>query len=427
MRPARQLSPARPIAAALALAAVTAGAARAQDGAPDARWQAWYGCWSAAPDTAVDGPGAALVGPPAGAGAVACVTPAGAAGVEVTSVAGGRVVGRDRLDASGARRAFQREGCAGWERGEWSADGRRVYLRSEMTCANNVRRTGDGVLAFTRGGEWLDVRAASVNGYTGVRTRRYRPAAAPAGLPTDVAAALEGRGLGVETARASASVPASSADVVEVTTRAGAPVAAAWAAELGQRFDVSARQLAALADGGVPGSVTDVLVATAYPERFALGPSGAERTLRERRDASDDGSRTGPVAMMTPGFGGWGWDGLSPLGFSPFGLNAWNTGFIPGLGFVPRGGFWGAGPVVVARPSAPASGERGRVVPGRGYTGGDGASSGSARPAGGGPSASPAVSRGGYSGGSSSGAARSGGSSSGSSSSGGGRTAKPRP
>jgi hypothetical protein len=436
MRNHRPFRPALP--AALLLAAAAAPAA-AQDvaarSADDPRWQAWYGCWTAASDSAdrTDSAGTAA----GGKAPVTCVTPAGGAVVEVTTVAGGRVIGRDLVDASGAQRPFDRDGCRGWERAEWAADGRRVHLRSELACANNVRRAADGVFAFTRAGEWLDVRGATVGGYTGVRTLRYRPASEPSGLPAEVAARLTGRALGVETARAAASAPASTADVVDVNRRAGAPVAAAWLAGLGQRFNLDARGLAALADAGVPGSVTDVLVATAFPQRFALGPSGAERALRDGRGALDDEparGRPGPVAVMTPGWGGWGggwgWDGLGfgSLGFGSFGLNSFANGaFVPGLGFVPRGGFWGAGPVVVVRPG-PGAGEgstlRPRVVPGRGYSAGDYTGSGSARPtgsSGSGASASPSVSRGGYSGGGSSGA-----SSGGASSSGGGRTAKPR-
>ena len=442
MRLALPLRPTRAIPAAVALAAL-AGRAAAQgvpnDNAPaaaasDARWQAWYGCWSAAPDSA-EGAGAGL----RGESAVTCVTPAGGSAVEVTTVAGGKVAARDRLDASGVQRRFDRDGCTGWEKGEWAADGRRVYLRTELACANNVRRTGDGVLAFTRAGEWLDVRGATVGGYTGVRTVRYRPALEPSGLPAEVAAALKGRSLGVETARAAVSGPATTADVVEVTRRAGAPVAAAWVAELRQRFAIDARQLAALANAGVPGSVTDVLVATTFPQRFALGPSGAERTLRESRDANDARGRPGPVAvLMSPMYGGWGWDGLgfgpfgyNTLGYNALGYNAWNTGYYP------RGGYWGTGPVVIVRPGPTAGGDRPRIVPGRGYSQGDNASSGSARPSGSAPSrgwgSEPAVSRGGYSGAttSSGGAASTSGSSAGGSSStssdGGGRTAKPRP
>lgn len=447
MRLALPLRPTRALPAAVALAALAGRAAaqavpndNATGAAPDARWQAWYGCWSAAPDSAEPRTGAG----PRGQSAVTCVTPAGGSAVDVTTMAGGKVAARERIDASGAQRRFDRDGCTGWEKGEWAADGRRVYLRTELACANNVRRTGDGVLAFTRAGEWLDVRGATVGGYTGVRTVRYRPALEPSGLPAEVAAALTGRSLGGETARAAASAPATTADVVEVTRRAGAPVAAAWVAELRQRFAVDARQLAALADAGVPGSVTDVLVATTFPQRFALGPSGAERALRESRDANDPRGRPGPVAvLMSPVYGGWGWDalGFGPFGYNALGYNAWNGGYYPGAGYYPRGGYWGTGPVVIVRPGPNAGGERPRIVPGRGYSQGDNASSGSARPSGGSPSrgwdSEPSVSRGGYSGGttSSGGAASSAGSSSSGSSSGssstssdgGGRTAKPRP
>jgi hypothetical protein len=174
--------------------------------------------------------------------------------------------------------------------------------------------------------------------------------------------------------------------------------------------------------------VTDVLVATAYPQRFAVGPSGAERALRDGRTADDLGrGRPGAVAVMSPMYGGWGWDafGLGPLGF-----NAWNSGFFPGggfgpgVGFLPRGAFWGAGPVVVTRPSGPpASDTRLRVVPGRGYTRDD-EGSGAGRSSAGSSGGSVVRSGGGSSGGSSSGESSSSGSGS---ASGSGRTAKPRP
>jgi hypothetical protein len=218
----RRLAPsfrpaARAVPAALVLAAALSGGAHAQDAAADPRWQAWYGCWVAAVDSA-DG---ADVAPAPTATPVVCVTPAGGAAVAVTTLAAGQVARRDRIDASGVQRRVDRDGCAGWDRGEWSTDGRRAYLRTELTCANNVRRTGDAVLAFTRDGEWLDVRGATVGGYTGVRTTRYRPAPAPAGLPADVATALPAGSMGVETARLAAAAPARTADVVEVTRRAG--------------------------------------------------------------------------------------------------------------------------------------------------------------------------------------------------------------
>jgi uncharacterized membrane protein YgcG len=434
MRPVRlaRFPSARAVPAALVLAAAATGRAAAQnapasDAAADPRWHAWYGCWSAAPDSAVRAGAVLRAEAP-----ITCVTPAGGSAVDVTTVVAGKVAARDRVDASGAQRRFDRDGCAGWERGEWAADGRRVYLRSELTCANNVRRTGDGVLAFAAGGEWLDVRSATVGGYTGVRTVRHRPAPAPFGLPADVAAALKTGGLAVETARAAVSAPATTADVVDVSRRAGAPVAAAWLAELRQRFALDARQLVALADAGVPGTVTDVLVATSFPQRFALGPSGAERALREPR-AADDAlalGRPGPVAVLnSPLYGGWGWNAY---GLGPFGYNAWAPGFGYGLGYYPRGGYWGSGPVVVVRPGPTAAGERPRFTPGRGFSQGDNPTVGSARttesqPA---PSrewsgSSPSMGSGGFS----SGGASSGGASSSGASSGGGeaRTAKPRP
>jgi hypothetical protein len=170
----------------------------------------------------------------------------------VTTIAGGKVAGRDRVDASGERRAFERDGCTGWERADFAGDGRRVHLRTEMTCANNVRRTGDAVFAVTAAGDWLDVRGATVGGYTGVRTLRYTPVPAP--RPPGRAGRgarrpLDRRGDGARGGRR----PCDHAGRRRRHASVGAPVAAAWAAELRQRFDVGARQLAALADAGVPG------------------------------------------------------------------------------------------------------------------------------------------------------------------------------
>src|SRR3954470_10622086 len=92
----------------------------------DTRWQPWLGCWSATPPRFVD-----LEAPPQ----QVCIVPAaGASAVDVVTVSGSTIVSRERIDANGEHRPSERDGCTGWESAEWSADMRRVYLLSEVTC-----------------------------------------------------------------------------------------------------------------------------------------------------------------------------------------------------------------------------------------------------------------------------------------------------
>lgn len=425
MRTSRSVSPRRPgvALAALAGALVAApAAATAQDvAAPDARWQAWYGCWTAAPVDS-EAPTAAPHAP------VVCVTPAGGSAVEVTTVAEGKVVERDRLDAGGAPRALNRDGCAGSERAAWSADGRRVFVTSDLTCTGGARRAGTAVLAIS-GDRWVDVRTATVQGHTEVRSLSYRPTPEPFGLPADVRDVLRGRALAVSTTRIAAGAPLTVEAVVEANRAVGAQATSAWLAESRQRFTLDARQLTALADAGVPGTVTDVMIAVSHPGVFALGPAGTGRTTQPGTLAV---GRPGPVVWaLSPGYGGaYGW---SPFG--GYGYNAWNYGYGPGFGygaggFFP-GGYWGSGPVVIVRPGVGGTGQRATLTRGRGYSQGSNPSQGSA----GSPrndaartSSSGSWSSGGSSGGSASGSSGGsmgrGGYSGGGSSSGG--TAKPR-
>ncbi len=77
--------------------------------------------------------------------------------------------------------------------------------------------------------------------------------------------------------------PMQMADVIEAS-RAVAPGALEAALiESRARFPLSSRALVALADAGVPGSVTDLMVAMSYPQAFSV-----ERAMRDDRLASFD-------------------------------------------------------------------------------------------------------------------------------------------
>src|SRR3972149_987910 len=115
-------------------------AARAQS--VEARWQAWIGCW--APVLAEDTAGRAL-----GSAVRVCIAPAaGISAVEVTTINAGKVTNRTVIEANAEPHAVTRDGCEGTETARWSETGRRLYLRSSLTCADGTRRSSSGVLSF---------------------------------------------------------------------------------------------------------------------------------------------------------------------------------------------------------------------------------------------------------------------------------------
>jgi hypothetical protein len=433
------------LAAGLLAAAPRAGAQAPQT---DPRWQPWLGCWA---------PVAAQKTPTRGAPTQAllvCVVPvSGAAGVDFATVSDTDVVARDRLDASGERRPVEREGCAGWEAAQWSSDGARAYVRSELTCQGNFRRRSSGVMALTPEGEWLDVRAVTAGSQRGVRVLRYQPVPLPENLPTDIAAALRGAGWLRAAAPAAPTAEISTADIAEASHQLDPDVVEAWLAESDQQFHMNAARLLEAKRAGIPGDVVDVMVALSYPRVFTINPASREAEFR----APPEGART----AADYGYGGagyswggyyyspYGWDSWWPYGwgmynpmygyspYGPYGYAPWYGGYGGWYG----GWYYGGGGGVLIVTGSGASADHGQVVKGRGYTQGGGSTGRGAQPRGT-PSARPqgypegrratGGDRGSSAGASqpSSGGSQprsqpsSGGSSSGSS---GGRTAKPRP
>jgi hypothetical protein len=364
-----------------------------------------------------------LVSPPA-AGRLVCVVPAaGTSAVDIVTVADRQIVSREHIDATGAHRASDRDGCRGWESSEWSSDARRVYLQSEYDCAGGVKRRTTGLIAMTVKGEWLNITGVAVRENTGVRILRHRPAAVPSALLAEIAPALEGRALAVETARVASAAPIGSAAIVDASRHVDAAVVEAWLGESGQKFTVDAKRLVELADAGVADRVIDILVALSYPKVFSIKPSPT---------AVGELAGTEPPAGIQTGIGGaesplgcgsytyglslYAFDGCSPYGYGFYGAR---YGYSPYnyLGYDDYGYGGGYGgwylatqpAIVLINPSDNASSTHGQVVNGRGYVQGNTESSAS--------------------GGSSGGSAPSSGSSgetSGAASSGGDRTAHPR-
>ncbi|MGI8546848.1 MAG: hypothetical protein ACR2M1_05860 [Gemmatimonadaceae bacterium] len=343
-------------------------------------------------------------------------------GVDVATVADGKIVARERIDATSQKYARTRDGCNGVESADWSADGRRVYLRSDYTCPGSIRRTSTGVFAISPAGEWVDVEGIATGAGKGVRTLRYDDAGAPAGLPSEIASAISGRALAVNAARTADAAPITAANIVEATHKLDPAVVEAWLVDRGQGFSINARQLIDLADAGVPSNVTDAMVALSYPRSFAVdsaqyaggavdGASGAlgARGYRTGRNVDVFINPSYPVGYGYSRYGYSPYDRYSPYGYySPY--SAYGRAY---------GGWYGVPAVIVLKGNQPTDAQStGRLVKGRGYTQsdpGNAASAGSAHPR---PSPS--------AGSSTSAEGRSSGSGS-ESTSGSGRTAKPRP
>ena len=369
-----------------AMAALGALSVGAQGVTVDQRWQPWIGCWQppSGETTASESPRV-------------CVIPAsGSAGVTMVSFMNGKETSRQQLDASGQQRAVERDGCTGWESSQFSADDRRVYLRSELTCSGSLKRVSSAVLAMSPEGDWIGAESVSAGGGTGLRVTRYRDAGVPADVTPEIASAIGGRRVALETARIAAGAPIGQAAVIEATRHLNAAVVQALLAERGQRFDLDASQLASLADAGVPGSVTDVMVALSYPHKFVLDRDARIVELH----ASGDSTRGGGVygRGMLPGYAGRSacspfssiYDpyrfayGVIPFSYaispypydyslSAFGSQCGMYGFSPygyGSGYGSYGygrayGYWGSGPYVIVRGATRPSGQ---AVNGSGYT-----------------------------------------------------------
>jgi hypothetical protein len=394
----------------------------------DSRWLPWLGCWQ-----------------PTGAGAsevIVCVSPQeSGTGVEVRTVSGGQAIGTRTLVADGQRHEFTDLECTGWQTARFSEDGRRAYLRSQMTCDGQVR-AASAIMAMATPNEWLDAQSVGSGEDRAARVVRYAPASDERVRAAGLLPPSPERVLATADARLLAAADLTLDDVTEASRQVDAEALEAFIVEMGQPFPVDADGLIALAEAGVPERVIDLVVAVSFPDRFALDREDVNASLRpaEQRERGQR-DRYDPFGW---GLGRYGYGSCYGLGisgpwygdpflYSPYGYgrgcyDSFYNGFGYGWGYFGR-------PIIVVR--GPDDGgdsvePRSRVVNGRGYTRGGSGSSGSARGSSGGSAVSgsstgrtavPRATSGGYTTGSSSGSA-SGGSSGGGSSS--GRTAKTR-
>jgi hypothetical protein len=242
-------------------------------------------------------------------------------------------------------------------------------------------------------------------------------------VPAEIASALRERSAGVEAARLRAGASIGATAVIEASRSADSTVVAAWLLEREQRFALDSKTLVQLADAGVPGAVTDALVAVSNPAVFRVARASAPSDSLPLATVS---SRRRTSAMVVP-YDPWMWGtyGLDSYRYGyPYGYGYGYGYGYSGYGYGYNNGYYGgyAPPIIIVTGREPGAAAAGQMVRGRGYTQPAGSPSTGApaheRPSRSEPTYTPTSS------GSSSSSPSSGGSSSGGSSE--GRTAKPR-
>ena len=386
------------VLAALAVGPVPDAAAQgaSQDAVPrgemvDARWLPWLGCWQLWEEE-LD-PSALLASEETAAlldRTVVCVLPrAAGSGVNLTTTAGDRVLVERTLVADGARHQVRDTDCPGWERSEWSRDGRRLFTHAELQCSDQPTRTVRGISLLSSSVTWIDIQVVEIGGRQMLEIRRYHP----------MSASEQDEGVApaeMRKARREAAAPFDLNDVVEGSSKTSPRAIEALLVETEPRLALDSEALTALDDVGISNRVIDLLVALAYPDRFVV-----ER--RGRGGAWSSGGWGGFSGFHDPIW----YDRYYPYYVTPFGYSSWGRGDYPYL----LGGY--ATPFVAVPGGVDDS--LGRAVRGQGYTRvSPRATTGTTTPTvPSGVSSGGTVTRRGYSGGSSGTSTRSGGTSTG--------------
>jgi hypothetical protein len=252
---------------------------QAQANNVDSRWLAWVGCWEGAGISENGSEGALLV----------CFRPVeGGAAVESLTYAEGNLVGSEILRADGTSTPIAEGGCEGSRTMDWSADGRLVFLSSQMNCGEGVTRSTRGVFTYLPGRMgWSNVLAAQIgNEPPLLEIRSFVPASPALLIEYGVADPAAGIELAVNTARLNAGAPLTVEAVAEIVSRAGAAAAGGVLVERDEVLDPDAAMLRSLARSGVPGEVLDIIVALSYPDRFQFA-GGSPNALPETASGRD--------------------------------------------------------------------------------------------------------------------------------------------
>jgi hypothetical protein len=268
-----------------------AAPAQAAQSAPDPRWTPWLGCWRSD-----------VSSPNAPATATTCVIPlSGSTGVEELSISDGKVLERRRFEADGRPHPMQESDCRGTRTSQWSPGGRRVYVRSEYTCAAGFSGVSTSIIALSSTGDFIESEHVKAGRGSVEHITHLRDAGLPDGLPAEVTAALAPRRLAITTARAAAIAPLASDDVLEALQQVDAAAVRAWLTENGQRFTLNGDQIATLIRADVPQSVLQAMVGWA-PQQNAGQPGMGQEVYTTRSNTGGGivvyGSA--PPAQMQP-------------------------------------------------------------------------------------------------------------------------------
>jgi hypothetical protein len=331
---------------------------------PDPRWLAFVGCWQADPVEAASLELDATA-PAEAVDPMICIRPTDV-GVAIATIVPGLPI-RERTVRIGSG-PLEEGGCRGTESTQWSEDGRRLLIRSELECAGGVQRSSRGVLALVSRGALVDVQAVGVGGESEVRTVRYVAVDAEDHPPAHRPAA--GEALALETARLNAALPLTLEAVIEAHGVVEAPALEALLAARRAGYALDGETLLRLADAGLPPSTLDVLIALSYPEEFEV------REAREPREALVAGGRDPwgdrwSADRYSMGYSRYGCYSSASYYYSPYGCDSYRWGY--------RGG-GGVYVVPVGSGGLPEDGKSGAAVKGRGYRQGDGPARGTARP-----------------------------------------------
>ncbi len=335
-----------------ALATTTGAAAQSGGG-----WTALLGCWRASPMEALE-PGMTPED------RMICILPAAdAREVEFVTFADGMLESREMVDASGVETAFDRDGCLGTESARISDDGRRIYQESRYSCPGPFSRTTSGIFSMLPSGEWLSVQGVAAGEYAEIQVVRHRRVSDLASLDPAIADALAGRQTAIRAAGVAAGAPLSLAEVIEVSRETHPSVVEAWLIEYGQGFRLTATDLVALDEAGVPEGVIDLVVALSNPRVFAIDLSSRQGEFRPEEAGFDaPRPRGGYYDPWYDRYGRWG-------RYDPWGYGYGGYYYYPSRN----------PPVIIIQdPGDGESPSRTRLVRGRGYTRSTGTTAGGA-------------------------------------------------
>lgn len=317
----------------------------------DSRWLPWLGCWSLMEDEVRqpftldpgDESGEASAESEEPKQGLLCLSPDAGGGVKMRTFSGDEAFLEETLVADGERHDAERAGCHGWQKLDWSRDGRRLFTTSELTCDEGPKRSVSGVSMLTSLDTWIEIQSVGTGQARAVMIRRFRPVGEEVShmrLPELTEDVLRE----AVTARAAAGLARLTIDdVVEATSFLEPAALEAMLLERQARFPLDKKSLVRLSDASVPPRIIDLMVALSYPDHFQI-----------ERQPAEGGGYFGQPGVYDPGFYDPFFYSLGyPYYFAPFGYYYW---YAP----------WN--PVYVVPPIESPGASVGRVIQGRGYT-----------------------------------------------------------